>query len=73
MSGRMRGEEADEFLEKVEDTYQKVQDLISGKTSVLESLQQQEEEERLEKIKEEIREREEQEKLRKGRKGKGYQ
>ena len=51
MAWAQQHSEADEFLDKVNDTYQKVQDLISGKTSVLESLREEEEREKIAKAK----------------------
>ena len=51
-------DEADDFLEKVDDIHQQVQDIISGKIDVAEVDRKMAEKEKLDKIKAEIKERE---------------
>ena len=65
-------DEATDFLDKVDDIHQQVQDIISGKIDVNEMDRQMKEKEALEKTKEEIKQREAREAELKGRPGKGY-
>lgn len=65
-------EEADEFLEKVDDVNQQIQDIISGKVDCVEADRKFKEDEKMNKIKAEIKERETEEKRLKGVPGKGY-
>ena len=71
MQGYSR-DEADDFLDKVDDIHQQVQDIISGKIDCNEADRQFKEKEKLDKAKAEIAEREAREKVLKGRPGKGY-
>ena len=65
-------DEAEDFLDKVDNVHQQVQDILSGKIDVHEMDKKMAEAEKLEKAKEEIKQREAKEALLKGRPGKGY-
>ena len=65
-------DEADDFLEKVDDIHQQVQDIISGKTDIAEADRQFVEKEKIDKAKAAIKEREIEYAKQKGRPGKGY-
>ena len=71
MKGYSR-EEAEDFLDKVDDIHQQVQDIISGKIDVNEVDRKFKEQEQLEKARAEIKAREAREAQLKGRPGKGY-
>ena len=65
-------EEAEDFLEKIDDVHQQVQDIISGKIDCVEADRQFKEQEQITTAKAEIKVREAQEAIQKGRPGKGY-
>lgn len=69
-------DEADDFLERVDDIQKQVKDILEGKIDVRELERKEkeaEEKERLKKVAKEIKEREQKELLMKGRPGKGHQ
>ena len=69
-------DEADDFLDRVDDINKQIQDIISGKVDVQELDRKDKElaeKERLKKLSKEIKEREAKELFRKGRPGKGHQ
>ena len=72
MATNYHKEDADDFLDKVDDISQRVQDILAGKTDVIEEEERFHEEARLKKVKKEIREREAQERIAKGVSGRGY-
>ena len=65
-------EEAEDFLDKVDDVSKRIQDILDGNTDVMEEEKRFQEEAKLRELKQEIRERETQERISKGVKGKGY-
>ena len=65
-------EDAGDFLDKVDEVHQQVQDIISGKIDCVEADRQYQEKAKLDRVKAELKEREAHEAKMKGRPGKGY-
>ena len=72
MAQRFEKESADDFLENVDNITKRVQDILDGKTDVIEEEERFWEEQKLKEVKKTIREREAQEELAKGISGRGY-
>jgi myosin-crossreactive antigen len=69
-------EDADDFVDRVEEVNRQIRDLIDGKVDIHEidrKEQEMKEKDRLKKLAQEIKQREQEEALKKGRPGKGHQ
>ncbi len=72
MSNQIPKEDADEFLDRVDEITSRVEAVLRGDVDVIAEEERFQEERKLKEVKKELREREAKEQLAKGRPGKGY-